>query len=226
MPAPALLCGNDERGMSDRYDTTGNIEAQFEPGSDNRVLANKLGIADPAEMDDIELELLIQLYDQIPVMVDKDQHLTVADIKEWHRRWLGNVYSWAGQYRTVNIGKGGFQFATSAQIDRLMTTLDTDFLSRYTPCSQMLDESLTEAIAQVHIELILIHPFREGNGRLSRLLASVMAMQAGKPEINFADWGEHKEGYFSAIQAGLDDYEPMKTLVRQVLHGGGKHAAG
>jgi cell filamentation protein len=79
--------------MSDRYDTTGNIEAQFEPGSDNRVLANKLGIADPAEMDDIELELLIQLYDQIPVMVDKDQHLTVVDIKEWHRRWLGNVYS-------------------------------------------------------------------------------------------------------------------------------------
>jgi cell filamentation protein len=188
--------------MSDRYDTTGNIEAQFEPGSDNRVLANKLGIADPAEMDDIELELLIQLYDQIPAMVDKDQHLTVADIKEWHRRWLGNVYSWAGQYRTVNIGKGDFQFATSAQIDRLMTTLDADFLSRYTPCSQMLDESLTEAIAQVHIELILIHPFREGNGRLSRLLASVMAMQAGKPEINFAGWGEHKEAILQRFRQG------------------------
>jgi cell filamentation protein len=90
----------------------------------------------------------------------------------------------------------------------------------------MPDEPLTEAIAQVHIELILIHPFRDGNGRLSRLLASVMAMQAGKPEINFANWGEHKEVYFAAIQAGLDDYEPMKTLVRQVLHGGGKHAAG
>lgn len=48
-----------------RYDTTGNPQAQFEPGSDNTVLKNKLGITRAAEMDDIELELLLQLYDQI-----------------------------------------------------------------------------------------------------------------------------------------------------------------
>ncbi len=204
---------------TDRYDTSGNLEAQFESGSNDSVLKNKLGIHDASEMDDIELDLLIQLYDQIPDWVEKDQKLSTADIREWHRRWLGNVYTWAGQYRTVNMGKGEFQFAAATQIDRLMDVLDRDFLFHYTPCSSMTDEQLIEAIAKIHVELILIHPFREGNGRISRILANVMAMQAGKPELDFSEWDEKKERYFSAIQAGLDDFEPMKALVRLVLPG-------
>jgi cell filamentation protein len=204
---------------TDRYDTSGNLEAQFEPGSNDSVLKNKLGIHGASEMDDIELDLLIQLYDQIPDWVEKDQKLSTADIREWHRRWLGNVYTWAGQYRTVNMGKGEFQFAAATQIDRLMDVLDRDFLSYYTPCSNMTEEQLIEAIAKIHVELILIHPFREGNGRISRILANVMAMQAGKPELDFSEWDEKKERYFSATQAGLDDFEPMKALVRLVLPG-------
>ncbi|WP_029133218.1 Fic/DOC family protein [Sedimenticola selenatireducens] len=207
-----------------RYDTTGNSEAEFEPGSDGMVLKNKLGISDASEMDDVELDLLRQLYDEIPESMEVDQTLTSADICEWHRRWLGNVYPWAGKSRTVNMGKGDFQFAAAGQIDRLMAVLDRDFLSRYTPCIGMSDEQLTEAIAVVHIELILIHPFREGNGRISRLLANVMAMQAGKPELDFSLWDEQKERYFSAIRAGLDNYEPMKELVRQVLRDASRNA--
>lgn len=46
-----------------------------------------------------------------------------------------------------------------------------------------------------------------------------MAMQAGKPELDFSEWDEKKERYFLAIQAGLDDFEPMKALVRLVLPG-------
>lgn len=49
-----------------------------------------------------------------------------------------------------------------------------------------------EAIAVVHVEFILIHPFREGNGRMGRMLASVMAMQASKPELNFSCWDTNK----------------------------------
>ncbi|MCG7870037.1 MAG: Fic family protein [Candidatus Thiodiazotropha taylori] len=201
----------------DRYDTTGNPEAQYEPGSNDSVLKNKLGIQSPDEMDEVELDLLIQLYDLIPEEIEADQPLTVADIRDWHRRWLGNVYPWAGQHRSINMSKGDFHFAASAQIDRLMSDLDRKFLSRYTPCEGMSDEELIEAIAVVHVELILIHPFREGNGRISRLLANVMALQAGKPELDFTLWDEQKDSYFSAIQAGLDDYEPMKELVRLVL---------
>ena len=203
--------------MNDRYDTTGNIEAQFEPGSSGRVLANKLGISNPEEMDDVELDLLMHLYEDILSSVEADQRLTVADIREWHRRWLGNVYVWAGQFRTLNMSKGDLVFAASAQVPRLMGNLDKEVLSVRTPCVGMSEEQLSEAIAVVHIELILIHPFREGNGRLSRLLANVMALQAGRRQLDYTLWDERKADYFAAIQAGLSDYEPMKGLVKRAL---------
>jgi cell filamentation protein len=125
---------------TDRYHTTGNPEAEFEAGSDDSVLKNKLGIRDASELDDVELDLLMQLYDEIPEAVEADQPLTSQDIREWHRRWLGNVYPWAGLSRTVNMGKGDFQFAAAGQIDRLMGELDRKFLLRYTPCAGMSDE--------------------------------------------------------------------------------------
>lgn len=203
--------------MADRYDTTGNLEAEFEAGSDNKVLVNKLGVNSASVMDDIELDLLVQLYDVIPDIVEQDQQINTADIRDWHRRWLANIYTWAGQNRTVNMAKGDFQFASVNQISRLMNDLDNKILAKHTPCCYLNDDALIEAIAIVHIELILIHPFREGNGRLSRLLANIMAMQAGKPELDFSYWDNNKSDYFTAIQAGLDDYEPMKKIVKQVL---------
>lgn len=203
--------------MNDKYDTTGNVEAQFEPGSDDRVLANKLGVSNAEEMDDIELVLLDELRKKIFDSVVADQRITVADVCKWHQRWLGNVYAWAGQYRTLNMAKGSFHFAACSQIPKLMNDLDKNVLSIYTPCAGMPETRLIEAIAVVHVELILIHPFREGNGRLSRMLASVMALQAGWPQLDFRCWDNHKTDYFAAIQSGMVNYEPMKGLVRQVL---------
>jgi len=77
---------------------------------------------------------------------------------------------------------------------------------------------LADAIAQCHVELILIHPFREGSGRLSRLLADVMAVQAGTGPLDYAAWDADKPIYFSAIQRGMDrDYAPMRELVSRAL---------
>ncbi len=205
--------------MSGRYDMAGNIESQFEPGSCDHVLANKLGIFNADEMDDTELRLLDCLYEDVLSSVETEQCLTVADIREWHRRWLGNVYPWAGMYRTVNLSKGDFMFAASGQVPRLMENLDQEILAVHTPCAGMSEDQLTESIAVVHVELILIHPFREGNGRLSRLVANVMAQQAGWPELDCTLWDVRKEDYFVAIQSGLKDYGPMKNMVRQVLRG-------
>jgi cell filamentation protein len=73
----------------------------------------------------------------------------------------------------VSNSEGGFMFAPSAQLPKLLSEFETKYLAKYTPCSGMDKEQVTEAIAIVHVELILIHPFREGNGRLSRLLVSV-----------------------------------------------------
>ncbi len=203
--------------MSGRYDATGNAEAQFEPGSNDRVLANKLGVSDVDEMDDIELVLLKRLYDVVLGSVAAGQRLTAADIREWHRCWLGSVYVWAGQYRTLNMSKADFTFAASGQVPRLMDILDKEVLSVRTPCVGMSEERLADAIAVVHVELILIHPFREGNGRLSRLVANVMALQAGRRQMDFTPWDEYKGGYVAAIQAGLSDYEPMKGFVKRAL---------
>lgn len=127
----------ENRHMTDRYDTSGNLEAQFEAGSNDQVLANKLEITDPAEIADVELDLLVQLYDTVIDSVQVDQQISVADLSEWHRRCLGNVYVWAGQYRTVNMGKGDFQFAASGQISRLMEKLDSEILALHIPCEGM-----------------------------------------------------------------------------------------
>jgi len=56
----------------------------------------------------------------------------------------------------------------------------------YTPCNFADKEKVIEALANVHTELVLIHPFREGNGRLARMLAIMMGLQAGLPPLNFS----------------------------------------
>ena len=99
-----------------------------------------------------------------------------------------------------------------------MQAFNSKFLANYTPCMGMDEEKLIEALAIVHIEYILVHPFREGNGRLSRLLAVVMALQAGQPLLDFSYIDNNKDKYILAIQAGLDNGQPMKDIFRQVLY--------
>lgn len=89
-------------------------QGAFEPGSGDQVLRNKLGVTDRDEMDEIELDLLKQLYQVVLVEDLPDRSLRVADIKTWHRSWLGNVYGWAGEERSVNMAKGDFHFAAAA----------------------------------------------------------------------------------------------------------------
>lgn len=206
--------------MGDRYQVEG-AQGAWQPGSNEQVLLNKLRITDPAEMADAELELLLQLYEAVLVAALPDRTLTVADLKAWHRRWLGNVYAGAGDERSVNLGKDGFWFAAAAQIPRLLVGFERDCLVRYTPCRDLTDDALAAAIAHTHVEFILIHPFREGNGRLSRLLADVMAVQTGREPLDYSAWDADKPAYFTAIQQGLaGHYGPMTALVRQALPGG------
>lgn len=78
-----------------RYDVNGS-EASEEPEADAGVLENLLSITSKTDIDDAETELLDVLYqdtfDNFP------EQLTFNRIKSWHRRWLGNLYSWAGEY--------------------------------------------------------------------------------------------------------------------------------
>ena len=114
------------------------------------------------------------------------------------------------------MGKGDFQFAAAHLIPKLMQAFETRFLVPMACHTDMDDNALVESLAIIHIEFILIHPFREGNGRLARLLAVIMALQAGRPILDFSWLDKYKTDYFLAIQAGLDDVEPMK-MFKQVL---------
>ena len=191
-------------------------EGQYEKDSGEQVLANKLGIATSDEMNEAELVLLEQLYQSVFEKQFPEGQLSVALLKSWHRRWLGNIYEWAGHERTVNISKGGFMFAPSAQLPKLLNEFDSKYLAQYTPCSGMDEEQLITAIAITHVELVLIHPFREGNGRLSRLLADVVAVQGGYKPLDYHSGEQNKAQYMSAIYAGVSiDYEPMRHRVRE-----------
>lgn len=204
--------------MSDRYDLSNRAEGQFEPGSNDKVLKNRLGITDPLEMETLEFDLLGALEHKLLQEIATDQEIAVQDLCEWHRRWLGSVYEWAGAYRTVNMAKGDFLFAASHLIPTLMQKYEASFLRRLTASEGMEDTQLCEALAVCHVELIIIHPFREGNGRLARLLSTIMALQAGAPLLDFGEMERHKARYIEAIHLGhAGDYEPMQKIFFSVL---------
>lgn len=199
-----------------KYDIS-STEDEFEPGSNEAVLKNKLAINTVDDINEAETELLIQLYELI--LSDTDHSvLTVADITNWHKIWLGNIYEWAGEYRSVNMSKGGFHFAAAQQIPKLLQGFENDFLSQFESLSQLEEEAVISFLAQSHVEFILIHPYREGNGRLSRLLMDVCAVQAGFDVLDYEIWDENKEFYFKSIQAGVSgDYQHIERLVRDIL---------
>lgn len=204
---------------SGRYDTSHLSEDQYEPGSRGLVLKNRLGIRSQREMDRVETEALKRAEDVFFRTYGRTRRFTASDICQMHKVWLGDIYDWAGRYRQVKIGKGGFSFAFPAQIPRLMDALEAGSLRKHTPCSVESQERIIQALAEVHVEFLLVHPFREGNGRLARVLATLMALQAGLPPLDFRlIKGKKKQEYFAAVRAGLDrNYKPMEKVFSEVL---------
>ena len=202
-----------------RYDTSSLPEAQFEPGSRGRVLKNKLGIKSKREMDETETVALKTATNKLLGMYDAGHCFTADDIRTMHKIWLGDIYEWAGEYRQVNISKGDFHFAASKHIPKLMEDFEKGFLRRHTPCNFKTGDRVIQALAEVHVELVLIHPFREGNGRVARLLTILMALQAGLPPLDFTGIvSRKKKGYISAVQAGMErDYKLMGKIFESVI---------
>lgn len=90
-----------------------------------------------------------------------------------------------------------------------------------TACRPRSVNELLNALGTIHVELILIHPFREGNGRIARLLCDVMDVQAEVGPLDYSSWDQNREDYFAAIRAGARlDLAPIKELFRQALPAG------
>jgi len=92
-------------------------------------------------------------------------------------------------------------------------------LKRLSPCNFKEREKLIQALAETHAEQVLIHPFRDGNGRIARVLSTLMALQGGLPMLDFSVIAEErKQGYFAAVQAGLArNYHPMEEVFAEVI---------
>lgn len=204
---------------SGRYDALGLVEAQFEPGSYNRVLKNKLGIKSKREMDEAESIALKTAIDKLLQIYGETHRFTVSDVKFMHKIWLGEIYEWAGEYRQVNVSKGDFPFAAAKQIPMLMAEFEKGPLRKHSPCNFKSMERIIHALSEVHVELVLIHPFREGNGRVARILSTIMASQAGLPILNFKDiTGRKRKEYFAVINNGLNkDYKPMEKIFSLII---------
>lgn len=209
--------------MNNRYKTHGRVETQFEPGSNGEVLRNLLGVTSKQEMDQLEYELLAktQLH-YIEKILTAETAITVSLICQMHFDWLGTLYEWAGKYRTVNISKGDFKWPPYGYIQAAMTEFEPKLLDRYIPRKPMPVSSLALQMAEIHAEFLIIHPFRDGNGRIARWIADIVAMQADfpAPEYDFANPKAKlkKENYIQAVRQGYNcDFGLLTAFFRQGL---------
>lgn len=200
------------RRSSNRYDQATGIEGESQPGSGGRVLRNLLGIKRKRDMDRAEYDALLRAYEASLSRITAETRFTAAMLCEMHQSWLAEIYQWAGRYRIVDMSKGDFQFPPAHLIERNMKDFEMATLSEHTPCPPAELPAVGRRIAHVHAELLLIHPFREGNGRLARWLADLMALQAGLPVPDYGFTGRgartRRTRYLTAVMRGyVQDYD-------------------
>jgi cell filamentation protein len=148
--------------------------------------------------------------------------LSIQLLCQIHSELMGAIYPFAGQWRMVDLHKGDGPTKwplPPCGIEPLMEVFERDVLSR-SPLISSDDGEVFAYASEVMNELLAIHPFREGNGRIARLLCDVMAFQAEIGPLDYTEWDRSPDDYFAAIQAGHGrDLEPMKQLFRRVLSG-------
>jgi cell filamentation protein len=209
-----------KRKTPSRYATVSQ-EMEFEPGSGDKVLRNKLGIKDAAKMHDEEIKRYREATMECFALYSKDHSFTVSDIYLIHEKIFGGLYEWGGKQRNVDISKGGFSFTRAIFLSEREKIFEKNVLAKLTPAEASSKKVLAKKLAVIHVELILLHPFREGNGRAVRLLLMLIAQQAGYRELNFDSIAEGTEGFtahIDAIHAGQGgDYMPMTRIMERVI---------
>ena len=173
-------------------------------------------------MDRAEYQAFVAAQERYLERITEETRFTATLLCEMHRDWLGGIYAWAGTYRTVEMQKGGFTWPPAYLVPQNMAVFEAEQIATHTPCRPAPVEEVSRRIAEVHAELLLIHPFREGNGRLARWLADLMALQAGYPPPDYAFRGRGakpvRAAYLEAVQRGyLQDYNRLTVFFRAAL---------
>jgi cell filamentation protein len=182
------------------------------------LLPNKLGLTQKNEIEQAELEGFLYAYTLLFDELNSKTKFDLKYLKRIHLLALGNLYSFAGRYRTVNISKGGFMFPPAVFLENSMKEFEINFLKKIPNYYKNKDE-LIETVARVHGELLFIHPFREGNGRTARLLANLMVAKAGYKLLDLENFKTQKfEMYIKAVQLSAGgDYSLMKEIIASLL---------
>ena len=136
-------------------------------------------------------------------LIDNIEVGTVKGLQQIHAYLFGGLYDFAGQIRTVNIAKGGFQFAMAQFLPQTLSTIEH------------MPETAFEEIADKYVEMNIAHPFREGNGRATRIwLDLILKKQLQK----CVDWSKiDKNDYLNAMQKSVADSSDIKRLLQSAL---------
>lgn len=202
------------RKLISRYALATGAEAETEPRSRGRVLRNRLGIIRKRMTEEAEYDALLRTQERFTEEIAADTRFTTSLLCRMHGAWLGDIYEWAGYYWTVELAKDDFRWPPATFVAQNMAAFEVGLLCRHTPCPPGPLPEVARRIAEVHAELLLIHPFREGNGRLARWLADLMALQAGfsTPKYRLSGVGSpaRRAQYLNAVKAGyLSRYDSL-----------------
>lgn len=168
-------------------------------------LENKLGISDSIELAHVEERIsktrAIQLFET--GLLDTFEVGTFSGLSKIHRFLFEEIYDFAGQIRTVNIAKGGFRFASVMYLQPALESVSK------------MPQSNFDQIIEKYVEMNVAHPFREGNGRSTRIWLNAIL----KRELHqVIDWSKvNKEDYLLAMERSpVRDLE-IKTLLKAAL---------
>ncbi len=169
------------------------------------VLENKLGIEDSTELareeEKISKKKALELFES--GVLDSYQAGTFKTLAQIHKYLFDEIYDFAGEIRKVNIAKGNFRFAPVMYLEQALAHIDA------------MPQSTYEEIIAKYVEMNVAHPFREGNGRSTRIWLDLIL----KKELSqVVDWSKvDKEDYLLAMERSpIKDVE-IKELLRPAL---------
>ncbi len=169
------------------------------------ILNNKLGLTDQIELarmeEKISKQKAKQLYDSGDI--NKAEVGTFAGLGFIHAYLFSDIYDFAGKIREVNIAKGDFRFAPTMYLEASIKHIDT------------LPQGNFDEIIEKYVEMNIAHPFREGNGRATRIWLDLILKKECKQVI---DWNQvDKEEYLSAMQRSVVKDIEIKALLKPAL---------
>ncbi len=205
------------RKRTDRYDVSGNVEAQYVDEAET-VLVNKKGITDLRTLQVEEEEALAQAYEALLNEVRIDTPITCNLLLHIHDRIFGRLYNWAGRWRTVWIKQPGVTWPPPDFLVSNMETFEKEVLAKY-PAGQIKDEeTFCRAIGEIQGEFLVLHPFREGNARTIKLATNLLSSQTGRPLLKYDSSEAGKEQYIEAAKRAFKrDYAPITKIIQQAL---------